>query len=878
MIALARCVVRLSVLLAPRAERARLREEWLAELHAISTRGGAAALRFAVGAPASAWSARESVRLFSAVGGDARYAWRQLIRRPAHTLAVIGCLVVGLVVSIGTFSVIQSLETGDRPGVNDARSMTRLYLRYDSRDVSPDGKHRREGNDELSINEFALTGARNLPPSSVFTSLGVEGTAYVTVIGNHGPVATLGGFASGDFFKTLGTERGAAGRLLQASDDDPSGPPVAIVSDYFWRTHLDARPDAIGRPILITGMSFAVVGVAPSRFHGFQGLEPGEDESHGVQVWVPLAMASRWSTLPSPDEPWLTPVGRMKPGTTKAQAERELAVPSARIAAAAPEDRGNAALLLRSQGFGPDTTPIEILTAVFMVMLLPLTILAIGCANVANLQLARVAERSRELAVRLSLGASRSQLIRLLTFETSARAFAAVAISLALLRVLMEYYQTFFPIYLRIDWRVALFGASLAVGVTLGTGLMPAWLVLRKTAAGQLKQSAQSGGLGHQRLRATLIVVQVALSLALLTTATLIVGTTRQMAGSAPAVLREQVIASFNPAANGMTAEAGRRFADTLAERVAADGRVRGVALSSERGVDFGGPQMAENGSIRYQRADFVAISPSWLDVMDVKLLTGRRLTNSDDDSVALLSARGAEMVAPSGSALGEVVKVWLDAKTTREVRIVGIVADNRTGPGSYRPWPAVYTVLPKAFNGPFVIRIRTSATEAVSGDLPKLVTSLDPRIAWTAVQRGDVQFQEQAKLMSTVALAVSAAGVVALILSATGLFAVMSYIVMLRRREIGVRLAIGADPRRIVALVLQQAFKLVLIGAIAGMAVAIPVAFLMRAQMSASVNPSDPAIYLPALALLFAVGTIAAALPALRASRVDPISTLRQD
>jgi len=879
----ARLVIVLSTLLAPRRDRARLREEWLAELGVAEMRGRAAAWRFALGAPAGAWSMRSSsgrspVGLFSALGGDIRYAARQLLARPAHTLAVIACLVVGLVVSIGTFSVLQSLMVGDRPGVRDARAMRRLYLRYTSADGVAGQPRHHVSSDELSSREFALTGSRDLPPASVFSALGVEGRAAVTVIGNHGAVATIGVFASGDFFKVLNTERGAAGRLIDASDDQPDAPAVAVVSDHFWRVHLDAQPDAIGRPIVITGMSFTVIGVAPPRFHGLEWLDPGEDDSHGAQVWIPLAMASRWSTLPSPDEPWLTPVARLKSGASPTEAERELAIASARIAAAAPADRADASLRLRSQFFGPDVTPAEILGAVMLIMLLPLTVLGIGCANVANLQLARAAERSRELAVRLALGASRIQLIRLLTFETLARALTAVALALVLLRVVMRYFQPFFPIYLRIDVGVALFAIALALSVALGTGLVPAWLVLRRTAAGQLKQSAQSGGVGHSRLRTSLVVVQVALSLALLTTATLIVQTTRQMTTSAPAVLREQVVASFNPDATGMTPAEGRRFADTLAERAASDSRARGVALSWTTSVDLGDPQQVENGSIRQQRADVVGITPSWLDVMDVPLLTGRRLTTTDDEHVALLSARAAEVIAPDASAVGEVVTLRWRNQAPRQVRIVGVVADNPTRPGLSRPIPVVYTVLPETLPGEFVLRIRSRDPEALGADLPKLVTSVDPRIAWTSVRRGDMRFQDAAKEASTLGLAVSAAGSVALVLSVTGLFAVMSYTVMLRRREIGVRIAIGADPWRIVGLVMRQGLTLVSVGAAVGLAIAIPVAFLMRAEVTASIKPMDPVIFVPAVALLFFAGGVAAFVPALRASRVDPIATLRQD
>lgn len=889
MIAIARLIIVLSTWLAPRADRTRLKEEWLAELEAVAARGGIAAIQFALGAPAGAFahrsatreggrSMRPSGRLLSAVTGDVKYAWRQLIRRPTHTLAVVLCLVVGLVVSIGTFSVIQSLDDGDRPGVRDARSMTRFYLKYDSADRFGSPGPRHVTSDELSVNEFGLWNGRGLPATSVFSAIGAEGQANVTVTGNHGPVATVGAFASGDFFEVLGTERGAAGRLLQPSDDDPNAPAVAVVTDHFWRTHLDARPDAIGRPILVTGMSFTVVGVAPPRFHGIYGLEPGEDDGHGVQVWIPLAMAPRWQALPTADQPWLTPVGRLKPKAIRAQAELELALPSSRIAAAWPEERGHAALHLRSPSFGPDTTPGEMLVAIFMVMLLPLTILGIGCANVANLQLARVAERSRELAVRLSLGASRGQLIRLLTFETLARAFAAAAISLGLVQALMRYFQPYFPLTLRIDVRISLFAIALAVLVSLGTGLVPAWVVLRRTAAGQLKQSAQSGGLGHSRMRAALIVTQVALSLALLTTATLIVRTLEGMKASAPPALREQIVASFNPGTTGMTPAEGRRFADTLAERAAADGRVLGVALSWTTTVDLGTPKISQDGRVTIQGADFIGVSPSWFDVMDVKLLTGRRLTDADDAHAALLSARAAEMVAPNGSALGEVINLQLDPKTTRQVRVVGIVADNPTSPRMSRPAPVIYTVLPPTFNGTFVLHVRTLTPDAVGADLNKLVTSIDKRITWTNLRRGDMRFEDASKEVGVVALAIAASGTVALILSATGLFAVMSYIVMLRRREIGVRLAIGADPARIVALVMRQAIKLVAIGAAAGMSIAIPIAFLMRAQFSITVKPLDPMNFTPALALLFVVGALAAALPSLRASRVDPISTLRQD
>jgi macrolide transport system ATP-binding/permease protein len=874
---LARFVVHVSALIAPRADRARLKEEWLGELAAASVRGAGAVFRFALGAPAAAWSMRPPARLLSAISGDAKYAWRQLIRRPAHTLAVVACLVVGLVVSIGTFSVIQSLLYGDKPGVHNRRGMARLYLAYDNLERG-EGAGDRDSNDELSLSEFALITSRDLPPSSVFTALGVAGQLPMMMTGNHGPAAMTGSLISGNYFKVLATERGAAGRLLDPSDDVPDGPPVAVVSDWYWRSHLDARPDAIGRTILVAGISVTVVGVAPPRFHGMEGVEPGQDESHGVQVWMPLSMVSRWPRKPEPDQPWLEAQGRLKPGRTEQDVNRELAVTSARIAAAFPKTRRNAALLVRPQAYPPGMSSLEVFGAFALVMLLPITVLAIGCANVANLQLARVAERSRELAVRLSLGASRGQLIRLLTLETLARAFAAVGISTGLLLGLMRYFQPFFSITLAIDWRVALFAAGLALFVALGTGLMPAWLVLRRTAAGQLKQSAQSGGLGHARMRASLVVAQVSLSLALLTATSLIVRSTSGMELSAPPVLREQIVATFKPGAAGMTPVEGRQFADTLTARAGADPRVRGASVSAVGHIAFGAPPAASSGPVSWRGGDWIGMTSSWLDVMDAKLLAGRRLSDADTQDVVMVSAHAAEIIAPAGSPIGAVVALRTGPSTSREARVVGVVEDIPVAPRMDRPDPAIYTLLPPAFPGDFTLRVRTTEVDAVSADLQTLITSVDSRMAWVNLRRGDLRFEDDAQGLALIALAVGASGAIALILSATGLFAVMSYIVMLRRREIGVRLAIGAAPGRIVALVMRQAFKLVSIGAAAGLALSVFVAFTMRANFVGQVIPTDPMVYGPSLGLMFFVGAIAAAVPALRAARVDPISTLRQD
>jgi putative ABC transport system permease protein len=513
-----------------------------------------------------------------------------------------------------------------------------------------------------------------------------------------------------------------------------------------------------------------------------------------------------------------------------------------------------------------------ILTAL---LALPLIVLAIGCANVANLHLARVAEQSRELAVRLALGATRARLVRLLALETLARVLIAVGVSIGLIFSSLGRVQAIVPVFVSIDWRVLLFAVSLALAVSLATGLMPAWVVLRRTAAGELKQGAQSGGLRHSRLRSALIVGQVALSLGLMALAGLFARTVQGMLSDAPSALRQQMVATFDPLELRMTPIEARRFADTLAAGAAADGRVTDVSLSIDEEVRFavaGAPPTADRS------ATLIGMTADWIDVMEVRLLTGRRLTDADDQTTAMLSVGAAEMVAPGASPLGMTLRVAQGSGAAREVRIVGVVADNPLRPTVGRPAPVIYVPLRKELSGEFTLRVRAADPEALRADLLTLVNRIDPRITWTSIRRGDMRFQDEAREMSGVVYVVGAAGTVALVLSATGLYAVLSYVVALRRREIGVRLAIGAPPSRIITLVIRQALTLVVAGMACGLALAVPMSFLMRATFVAKVTAADPMVFLPTISVLLAVGILAAAVPALRASRIDPIDTLRQE
>jgi putative ABC transport system permease protein len=874
----ARALIRASAWLVRRAYRARWREEWLAEIDAAPA-SFATVLR-ALAAPRDAVNTRyESMVVssssaaprFAGLRADLLHAGRLLIRRPAHTLAVIACLSVGLITSVGTFSLVTSVIYGDMPGIAQRRELLRLYVSYDRAagyETMSDG--RRVVAERPSYSDFMI--ARDVDSDGALEQIGGEANLHMTAAGNHGPVSVDGAFASGDFFRTLRTVP-VSGRFFTRNDDRPDAPPVAIVTEHFWRTQLDADPQAIGRPILVSGQSFTVIGVAPPRFHGMQLLDDGQDDSHGVQVWLPMAAGAAWPTRPPLNEGWITAIGRLRSGRTLPDVEQQLAGTAARIAAADPAHRAHAGIVVRPGGLGP-TSSVKILALIALMLALPLTVLAIGCANVANLQLARVAEQSRELAVRLALGATRGQLVRLLTIETLARVLVATALAIAIIVALLGRLERIFPIYITLDWRALTFAISLSLVVALVTGLMPAWLVLRRASA-EIKQAGRSGGAGHARLRGALVITQVALSLALLILTGLFSRTVDSMIASAPPALRQQLVARFDPAELRMTPVAARQFADAIAARTAADARIRGVSLSTERPIRFGLPAQAA-GADKY--GALVSMTPSWFDVMQIPLLTGRGLSASDDESVVVVSARAAELIAPEGSPLGLQVRIDEAGGTDTRARVVGVVADAPTRPTVERPDPVFYRKIPAALTGPFTLRVRAANPEAVTADLRTQISAVDPRIIWTSMRRGDMAFQDDADEMRYGVWAAGVAALVAILLSATGLYAVMSYAVQLRRREIGVRLAIGADPRRIVSMMLRQALRLVGIGILCGLALAAPMAAVMQATFVARVTAFDPVVFGPTAGLLMLVGALASIVPALRAARVDPITTLRED
>jgi predicted permease len=536
---------------------------------------------------------------------------------------------------------------------------------------------------------------------------------------------------------------------------------------------------------------------------------------------------------------------------------------------------------------GPGNLPLDIAIMLSLFLFVPIAVLAIGCANVANLQLARATARTVEISVRLSLGASQGRILRLLALEAAMLAVLAVLVGLAGTTVVLRLLESFIPLALDVDWRVLLFTSSLVAVVVALTGLAPAWLAARQAIGVSQRQTAQAGGLGHSKLRAALVVAQVALSLILLIVGALFGRSLQTMYAGAPAVTRELLVADFDLTEAGLTSVDAAQLIRAITTRLGADPRVRGVGWQAVGGLryQFGATESRESAA----RGRFV--TPDWFRTLDSPLLAGR-LARPDETSAVVVNQRLAEaLLSPrpgprarltlddslAARVIGKSIRLReSETDLPRLAVIVGIVANADRLPDPHDD-PAVYLALSALPPPSLSLVVRTDDPTALLPELRHTLTTLAPHLPWSELTTGDARLASRMDPIRYLVLAAGGLGVVALLLAAAGLYAVLSYTVLLRRHEIGVRLAIGARPADVVRLVLTQSVRLALLGLVAGFVLVVPLTSLAE-FLFIGVSPLDPAaLGLPAVVLVIAA-LVAAGLPARRAARVDPVQALRQE
>ena len=817
---------------------------------------------------------------------DMRYALRMLRKSPGFTVVAILTLALGIGANTAIFSVVDSLLL--RPlAVKDAGQLTVLAFR--------------QGNGPL-LTPFSIADYRDIraQTTGAFSDmlgfqLSLDG---LSMRGKADRVLT--NYVTGNYFSMLGL-RPYLGRLIVPSEGQtPGADPVIVLSYAFWKGHFGGDATMIGKQILVNGQPSTVIGVAP---RGFQGLYPAP----GVEAFLPLAMIGTY------EQGWpsdfmtnrilqnLCILARLRHGVTLANAGAALSVVARRLAAQYPESDKGLQLSAYSERFArpdPGTAPTLIAAAALFLTLVALVLL-LACANIANLLLVRASSRQREIAVRAALGAARSRLVRQLLTESVLLALLGGLGGMLLglwagseIASIDLHNPVAISLYSGFDWRVFTytFAAALITGILVG--LVPALRISQTKVTAAFRESSRSVAAGKNRLRASLVALQVAGSLMLLVMTGLfarsLVAVQHANLGFDP---HNVVNLVMDPTEVGYNETQGLAFYNSLLERVRALPGVQSASLSSSS-------PMSNYGSNDYLKISnyqnppgqglplvfYSVISPDYFRTMRIPILRGRSFSPADAKGsryVAIVSEAFAERFWPHQNPMGRhFAKV--SGATNPVYEVVGIARDCRFLRPSGPIEPYFYLPLAQdyALSSLQVLQIRSAAPpDAVMREAQSVVRGLAPNLPIFDIRTmadsldtlaGFLVFQLGAGLAA-------ALGLLGLTLAIVGVYGVISFSTSQRTHEIGIRVALGAQRSQILKLILRQGLLIIGIGLLAGCAAALAIAHLIS-NLLVGVSFADPLTYFSVGITLASIALLACYIPARRAMRVDPMVALRYE
>ena len=839
---------------------------------------------------------QRGVPRLSGTGQDLRMAWRALRATPLVTAVAVASLALAIGANTAIFSIVDSLLLSGLP----VRSPERLVHVTDS--------VRRETG-EIRVRAWSnpfweqLRARPHLFESAAAWSF----TRFNLASGGEAQFVD-GIWADGGFFETLGVHA-VAGRTFSARDDRPGGGvdgPVAVIGYGYWLRQFDGSPSAIGQVVRLTGVPFTIIGVAPREFFG---LEVGR----GFDVIVPLATEALIrrgdSALNSASTNFLSIVARLRPDQTLDAAGAALRGVQADIrqATLGPWDKEEADRYFASPfTVVPARTGYSYLRSAFQTPLLiigavVLFVLLIGCVNVANLLLARAIGRRHELSVQVALGASRWRLVRQLLAESVALsgmgAALGIGVAVASSRFLVHQLSSgpnAVVLDLPLDTRVLGFTMAVAIITALLFGTAPAILAGRARPIDAIKERGRGVAGGSRRgLMTWLVAVQVALSTVLLVAAGLFVRSFASLMNRDLGLRPDRVLVA--------TVEGLRANADPLA-RLALYQRVREAVLQvpgvAEAAIShltpLGGGGFSPPVAVSTPAGDILArsdveivgnrISPGWFDTFGMHLVAGRDFGEDDRSGaagVAIVNEAFVKCCIRNGDPVGTTITVYPGTVRALRLRIVGVAANAIYYSARESPLPTWFAPIGQFTAGrPFdstrlSVRASAASPALLTKSIAAAATSVHPTLSLTfrplaAQVRGSLTID---RLMAQVA---GFFGVLALLLAALGLYGVTAYALSRRRTEIGIRLALGADPNRVMRSVLARVALLIAVGAGAGLAVSLWMSTFVAGLLYGLV-PEDPATLAGAAGVLFAIGVLSTWLPARRAARMDPAAVLRE-
>jgi putative ABC transport system permease protein len=783
-------------------------------------------------------------------------AVRSLRRAPAFTIAVVLSLALGIGANGTMFAIL------------DAALLRRLpYARPDEL-VAP-----ALGSGGIVPDSYFLAWASTTTRS--LTSVAEYNPLVMIVNGASGPEEVPGAIASPSFVQVFGVTP-ALGRFIGADDGVAGAEPVAVIGEGAWRRLFNGDPHILGRTITVNDVKTTVVGVMPAGF----AFPPR------AEIWQPRPPID---SRPGAGFRIGLVVGRMRPGASHEEVRRELSQvprPADLLRSWALRDSAVAVVSLHDALYGSTRPTIMVLFAAVTLLLLA------ACANVANLMLVRTSRRRQEFAVRAALGASRSALYWEVVTEGLLLALGGGAVGVLLSMWLTKVFTTMMPAgfstvgTIGVDTGVLLFTAGISVVVAF---LISSWPALKVAGASAHALVAAGGsrvgdGRSAHVMRRALVVVQLSASIVLLTGAGLLAKSLalldRHDNGFQPQHLLvvKLNLASAKYRGPGAAARAHQLFDELSARFAALPGAVRvAQGIAPLTGYDFRYLHDATPDSPAYRIA-VSAVGAGYFETYGVPVLAGRSIVATDDSSqvpVVVVNASAARLIAPDGKAIGRT----LDVITIRgqHPTIVGIVADIPQNDVALLPMPEAYSASRQDARWPYEIAIRvTGDPDDLAASVQRAVREIDPMLVARTASMESMLATSLAPHRFTAILLSAFAGL-AIALAAVGLFGVVSYVVELRRREFGVRVALGAQQHQVLALVLREALTLTGLGLVTGIALAVALAHLLKSLLY-GVQPTDAGVVVASALALGAIALLAAYIPARGAARTDPMIALRME
>jgi predicted permease len=814
--------------------------------------------------------------------GNVRYALRALGQTPLLTVVGTVSIALGIGANTAVFTVANALLFAPARGIDHVDRLVDVGRTTDGR-----------GFDTVSYPTYAdlrdrartLTGVIALRPEPRPLSLSVASSTELA----------YGLIVSSNYFDVLGVTP-AVGSVFH-TQDERAGTPVrqVVLSHAFWRRRFGGEPGVVGTAIVLNGDAFTISGIAPTGFQGMTILSP--------DVWLPLTALARATPtedlLRSRDSLWLMLSARLAPGATIDQARAETTAFMRGLTEAYPETYRRHGLAVEPSR----RTPVSIgVIGSFLAMLLGLVglVLVVVCANLSGLLMARAGARTREIAVRLALGASRASLVAMFLVESLVLFLPGAAlawlVALAGIRVI-ESIATRLPVPidagLRIDWHVLAYTAVVTVSTALVTGLAPAWHAARGDLVGDLTRDARTPR--RQRLRHVFVGAQLALCLVSIVLAGLLMRSLRAMTTISPGFQIDRVdVASVDLSLAGYGEDRAAPATEAVRGRLAALPGVESVAAAAVvplagDGLGFGALRRAgDPASEAILDADWSAITPGYLPTLGVRLVRGRNFIAADRGDaprVAIINERFARLAWPGRDPIGQLLEMGDfhagHEKSVERLAVVGVAADAKYRWIGETPRQFIYVPLaqqPRTRPYFFLRRgASLSPTAPLEPAVRQVLREFDrrlPLVDFAPLQ----QYADLGLLPQRIAASVAGSlGSLALALAAMGLYGLTAFMVSSRTREIGVRIALGASRGRVIRLVVGEGLRLAAIGGTIGLVLAL-VATRLVSSLIVSVSPIDPVAFGTSVLTLVGVASAATYLPARRAARLDPADALRRD